>query len=259
MRSETAPALFLNDSPYPIREGVLEAYRELWQRFSEPGDSWTGAQRLAIAQETRNARSCDLCVRRKQQFSPYGLDESHVLTETGEQIGAVAVDSIHRIVTDPARLSRRMVEDARSSGLSDEQIVELIGVACVTMAVDEHYRALGLPLEPLPEPVPGPPSGRRLSEDRLEIGTAYVPMLARDSAVGDEADLWSGRRTAIHIIRALSLVPDALRDLTILSNEQYLTLEEAPAFALQPEGRAIDRLQMELLATRVSQVNECFY
>ncbi len=259
MRSETAPAFFLDDSPYPIREGVLEAYRELWQRFSEPGDSWTGAQRIAIAQESRDAKDCDLCVRRKQQLSPYGLNESHVLSDNGKLIGAAAVDCVHRIVTDPARLSRRMVEDARSSGLSDEQIVELIGITCVTMAIDEHYRALGLPLAPLPEPVPGPPRGRRIAEDRQEIGTAYVPMLARDSAVGDEADLWSGRRTAIHIIRALSLVPDALRDLTILSNEQYLTLEEAPAFALQPEGRAIDRLQMELLATRVSQVNECFY
>lgn len=36
-------------------------------------------------------------------------------------------------------------------------------------------------------------------------------MILRDGAVGPESDLWSEDRTA-NVIRALSVVPDALRD-----------------------------------------------
>ena len=54
----------------------------------------------------------------------------------------------------------------------------------------------------------------------------------------------------------MSLVPDAVRDLRILAHVQYLGLDESMDFA---QGRTLGREQMELLAGRVSAINDCFY
>ena len=57
----------------------------------------------------------------------------------------------------------------------------------------------------------------------------------------------------------MSLVPDAVRVMGRLSKVHYLSpgLVAAPD-ACEP-GRAIDRPQIELIAARVSALNECFY
>ena len=57
-------------------------------------------------------------------------------------------------------------------------------------------------------------------------------------------------------MRAMSLVPDAVRDLKSLSAVHYLTPEEVANPAAR---RALSRPQIELLAGRVSALNECFY
>jgi alkylhydroperoxidase family enzyme len=58
---------------------------------------------------------------------------------------------------------------------------------------------------------------------------------------------------------AMSLVPDAVRAMGRLSEAHYLR----PALVALPDaeqpGRAIDRPQVELIAARVSALNECFY
>jgi hypothetical protein len=84
---------------------------------------------------------------------------------------------------------------------------------------------------------------------------AYVPMIPASGATGAEADLWHKNQTA-NVIRALSLVPDAVRMLKKLSNAHYIPFEEVvnPRFR-----RHLDRSQIELIAGRVSVLNECFY
>ena len=63
---------------------------------------------------------------------------------------------------------------------------------------------------------------------------------------------------AANVIRALTLVPQALKDWRAIGNVQYLTFEAMSNFA-KDDHRAINRLQMELIAGRVSFINECFY
>ena len=75
--------------------------------------------------------------------------------------------------------------------------------------------------------------------------------------MGAEADLWPAGFTA-NVLRALTLVPDALRDWKDISSVQYLAMEKMPSF-FKDDSRSINRLQMELVAGRVSAVNECFY
>ena len=122
------------------------------------------------------------------------------------------------------------------------------------LSIDEFCRALGLRLHPLPEPRAGEPSRYRPASARDD--GAWVPMLPNGPARGAEADLWDTPRTG-NVIRALSLVPDEVRTLKLLSAAQYMTVHEVTDPSA--DRGALDRLQVELLAARVSALNECFY
>lgn len=241
------------DAPTPVRADIGAAHRRFWQALARPGSWWTGAERVAIAQESRQAVDCALCRARKAALSPHVVPGTHA---PGPSLSAAAVDAVHRVVTDQSRITRRYVEDNAARGLlSKEAYVELVGIVVAVFSIDEFHRALGLPLEPLPAPRPGEPSRYRpavLSED---IG--FVPTVPREGAVGPEADLFKHTRAA-NVVRALTLVPDALRDWRELAAAQYLSFAGMANYVKDPE-RAIDRLQMELVAGRVSAVNECFY
>ena len=241
-----------NQAPYPIREDIAPTYRAYWEKLARPGSWWSGAERVAIAAESRNAPACRLCDARKQALSPGAVTGEH---DRGEGLPDTAVDAIHRVVTDQARITRKYVEDNAASGLSKEAYVELVGIVVAVFSIDEFHRALGLDLEKLPTPEPGEISRYRpamLSEDM-----GFVPTVPRDGDVGNEADLWSHGRTA-NVVRALTLVPDALRDWRAIAAAQYLSLQEMGNLG-HHEARSINRMQMELIAGRVSAVNECFY
>lgn len=241
-----------DNSPYPIRADIGETLRAYWQRLASPGNWWTGAERVAIAAECRAARTCEFCVERKEALSPYTGEYKHdSVTDLPDHV----VDAVHRIVTDQTRITRHWIEKNAEGNLSVEKYVELAGIVVAVLSVDEFNRALGLPFEPLPEPITGEPSHYR--PPNLETGTGFVPMIPRDGADGNEADLWPPGFGA-NVIRALSLVPDAVRDWVNLSGALYLTPAGMANFIGQ-EDRSIDRAQMEIVAGRVSSYNECFY
>ena len=123
-----------------------------------------------------------------------------------------------------------------------------------TAGIDSFCRALGIPPFPLPEPQPGEPSGYRPAGVRE--GIAWVPILAPEDASGPEADLYPDTPMVPNIARALSLVPDHARLLQAESRSHYMAMEDIPNPAVRC---AIDRMQMELVAARVSALNECFY
>jgi hypothetical protein len=58
------------------------------------------------------------------------------------------------------------------------------------------------------------------------------------------------------VIKAMSLVPDEVRGLKDLSNAHYMPFSELMRMT---SNRSIDRGQVELIAGRVSALNECFY
>lgn len=244
------------DAPHPIRADIGAAHRQYWRTLAAPGSWWTGAERVAIARESRQAVDCALCRARKAALSPNAVPGTHDRTHSLPTLPEAAVDAVHRVVTDQNRITRSYVENNAAQGLlSKEAYVELVGVVVAVFSIDEFHRALGLALEPLPEPLPGEPSRYRptvLSEDM-----GFVPTVPREGAVGAEADLFKHTRGA-NVVRALTLVPDALRDWRELSAAQYLSFAGMANYVGDPE-RAIDRAQMELIAGRVSAVNECFY
>jgi len=156
-------------------------------------------------------------------------------------------------VTDASRLTATWHAGLAAAGLPDGHYVELLSVIVELVSIDGFHRAMGLSPEPLPEPIAGEPS-RRTPVD-LVAGEAWLPMLPPGKPKGEEADLWDG--VTGNVIRAMSLVPDAVRGLKELSAAHYLPVEDVGnPFATRGP---LSRSQLELIAGRVSALNECFY
>ncbi len=240
------------DSPYAIRQNLAEAYREYWRSLAKPGSWFTGAERVAIAAEVRHALECSFCAERKVALSAYAVSGEH---RCGDLLEPRSVDAIHRVITDQSRITQTFIDDNAANGLSEEQYVELVGIAVTVFSIDEFNRALGLSPEPLPEPITGEPSRYRASQ--AERGTGFVAMIPVNGAVGKEADLWANGRSG-NVLRALTLVPNAMREWMKVADEQYLSMKKMTQFASFSD-RAINRMQIELVAGRVSSINECFY
>lgn len=246
------------DSDLPIRDDLRDAYRTAWEHIARPGTWLTGAQRVAVAAETRRARSCRLCAERKASLSPFAPSPADVSRDAArprhDDAGGLAepmVDEVHRITTDAARLTRSWVESLITAGLSYEEYVEALGVAVITISIDRFHHALGLPLEPLPTPLPGEPSRERISAGSPD--EAFVPMLSPRRT--SEAIGMSGI-PAPNVLRALSLVPAEVRAWRAVAAAQYLDEADMMRF---DSPHAASRSQIELVAGRVSALNECFY
>lgn len=234
-----------------VRADLRAGHADVWEHLAAPGTWWTGAERVAIAGETRRARNCTLCRERKATVSPHAVAGEH---DGGALLPAVVVDAVHRIATDPGRLTRALLDGFVAGGLSDAHYVETIAVVVQTVAVDVFCRAVGQPLHPLPAPRPGAPSRERPAEAELE--GAWVPMIPQGVRRGPGAELY-GKGVHPNVARALSLVLAEARML-----RRLVVVEYVPIHAVADPGyeiRAITRAQMELVAARVSALNECFY
>jgi hypothetical protein len=138
--------------------------------------------------------------------------------------------------------------------MSAPEYVEVIGVVTLVTGVDFFTRALGIDAFRLPEPLPGEPSRHLPASARP--GTAWVPLIAPEDATGAEADVYPDAPFIPNIVRALSLVPDQVRALRTSSDAHYLPVAQIGDPTVR---RSLDRMQMELVAARVSALNECFY
>jgi hypothetical protein len=250
-REAAMTELSYSTSSVPVRGDLSAAHRRAWLRVGKAGNWWTGAERVAIAAEARNAGHCALCKARKAALSPYTISGEH--NRVSELLEA-AVDAIHRIVTDPGRLTLTWFKKTMASGqITDAQYVEIVDIVVTVVSIDSFCRGLGVPLHPLPQPQAGEPVHYRPASARMEA--AWVPMIPVEGAIGSEADLWDKGRVG-NVIRALSLVPDAVRQLMELSDVHYIPRERIMDLA---SGRSLSRAQMELIAARVSALRGCFY
>jgi hypothetical protein len=237
-----------------IRNDLVEAHQRSWARLASPGSWWTGAERVAIAAESRGAVHCQFCRDRRAALSAFSVTGEHG-TESGDVLPPAAIDAVHRLVTDATRLSKTWVEGLASEGVPDTHYVELLSIVVSVRSIDAFHRAMGIELEPLPDPVAGEPLRRR--PGAAVAGAAWVPMLPARIPAGENADLFAG--PGPYVIRAMSLVPDAVRWLNELSSAQYLDMDNGEMFDFVNGKGPLDRAQTELIAGRVSAVNECFY
>ena len=237
--------------PTPVRTAFAESHQRFWDRLAACGTWWTGAERVAIAREARTARACPYCRERKAALSPHTVGGSHA---AATDLPPAAVEVVHAVMTDAGRLTRKWYEARLADGLSDGQYVEIIGTVVALVSIDQFCRGLGVREHPLPAPLPGEPSHYRPPSAGTD--EAWVPMVPADNAGTAEADLWPTGRTG-NVIRAMSLVPDEVRTLGDLSAVHYLP--NARVRDPSASRGSLSRPQMELVAGRVSVLNDCFY
>lgn len=235
----------------PVRHELAREIERGWQRLAEPGTWWTGAERLAITAEARNAPFCSLCQRRRDALSPYTVDGSHASLGT---LSEPMIEIVHRLVTDAGRLTKTWLRSVQDAGVSEEQYVETIGVIAMITALDTFDLGLGLPQRALPAARPGTPSRHRPAGAKRDL--AWVATVAPGALGADDPDPYT-----IHgdknIHRALSLVPQEVLNFFDLDVELYLKDQQIRDF--DHEHRALSHAQIEMLAGRVSALNGCFY
>jgi hypothetical protein len=243
-------AFSYENSPYPIRKALADAQAAVWDRLSKPGTWLNGRQRIAVCYEIRHARDCALCAKQKAALSPYTVTGDH------DTLGGFPdpwTEVIHRVVADPGRLTKGWYDRTIAAGMLETEYVEIVSLIAHLTAIDTFTRALDLPQHRLPKPEQGEPSRYRPAEAR--VTDAWVPTIVWAEAGPNEADFFVG--PAANIRRALTLVPDEARSFFALGRNQYLTPTERRDF--DGKHRAISNVQVELLAARVSAINQCTY
>ncbi len=223
----------------PIRDDLEEAHARAWRAIASPGTWLTGARRLQVAAEVRRSNDCAVCDARG----------SHA---TAEQ------ELVHRIAREPGQTSEAwacsLLGTMEAGGLSEGEYVEIVGLVAMVKMMDAFDLGLGRDVCPLPEPIEGEPS--RYRPPGAKIGAAWLPLVEPSDVSPGDGPMYPSPKAG-YIYRALSSVPQSMRDYWALANPHYLPGEYVYAF--DRSLRAITRPQMELLASRVSAMHQCAY
>lgn len=237
-----------------VKPSLLAAQQRTWEHLGRTGTHLRGDERVAAMAEVRSAPTCELCIARRGALSPESVDGDHQSTTT---LGPLETEVVHRLTTDPGRLRRAWFDGLVTSGLPARRYVELLSVIALTAAIDRFRLALGLPLLELPAPGDGTPDETMWPE--IESDAAWVPLIRSDAAPPELAEAWLLEEIGMdppNVLRVLSSVPAEQIAYLDLFEHMYVARRDLLDWSV---GTSISRGQMELLATRVSALNECFY
>ena len=239
------------DLPASTRDDIRAALPVARRRLAETGTWLTGAQRVAIAAEVRQAWDCALCKERKATLSPYGVSGEH---DTLGELPAPWIDIIHPLTTDSGRLTKSWYEGVRDAGVGEDEFVEIVSVAIVAVTMDSFCVGVGIEPPDWPEPVAGEP--KRVRAEEATPGPGWVSTIAPENVRANMADFYANE-SYFYIRRSLTLVPDELPKFWDLMTPFYMSdprIEE-----LGDLQRAISRGQIEFLAARASALLGCYY
>lgn len=186
--------------------------------LASAGSFFTGAERVAMAQQARFAR---------------GLDP------TAPDLSPIVADSVRRVAVEAMNSRQEHVAAWEAAGLDVLAFIEMVAVVARISSIDSYRVGLGVALDPLPEPIPGSPTPA--VDERAVTSNAWVPTVGVAIAP-----------------TSLSALPNDKAVKVEISKEWYLTDEFVHKYADDP-GRELSRAQMELVASRTSYLNECFF
>lgn len=238
-------------SALPIRPELSAALDRGWSGLGDTGAWLTGARRVAVVEEARQAWDCAICQERKAALSPYAIEGAH---DAATDLPAPWVDVIHRVVTDSGRLTERWCLDVQAAGIGEDEYVEIVTVAIIATVIDTFALGIGMPPPPLPEAQDGAPKRER--DPTATPGPGWIATIAPENAADDFADFYANE-SHFYIRRSLTLVPGEVRRFWDIMNPLYI--EDPRVHELDGIDRAISRAQMEFLAARASMLLGCYY
>ena len=222
-----------------VRPDLADAHREAWEHLAEPGSWWTGEQRLEVANTVLDALAD------AEPIPPWGsISAVEGRLPTSPSAPAFAHDVAYRIARHAGTLTEDWYEKA-SEELGPLPYVELVGIVTTVAAVSQFCRNIGIDVPDFPAPTSGEPTGD-VPAELVDPELNWVPVAA-------PAD-----QTAA-VVQAYSAVPGELGNLWRMSAAQYMPAEEMIDPTWQRREGGLTRPQVELVASRVSQLRECFY
>ena len=231
----------LSSSPvFPVSPEIKTQHADGIAAFGAPG-TWLDAQtRINILIEARHASQCSLCESRKNALSPYATKGEH---ETVTELPLPLVEIVHRIRTDSGRLTKAWFEQQMAGGTKPEAYVEAVGLTATSIIIDSFADAIGDTRAAPPSAAAGMPT-ETVNENVFD-GGAWVPMLDIPQEATDV-----GLPSSPNIFRAMGLVPKAI--------EHFFSVMRAH-YSLSMMSFSLSRPQTELIASRVSALNQCYY
>ena len=148
-------------------------------------------------------------------------------------------DSASRIATDAIDTRPRHIDAWEADGRDVLAYLELVAVVSLIASIDSYRIGIGASLDALPVPTAGEPVSA--VDDRAQKTNAWVPTVGIALAP-----------------TALSALPNEKANKDALSAIWYLTDKLVHSYDVDP-GRELTRPQMELVASRTSWLNECFF
>ncbi len=241
------PMTLYSDSRYPVSPRLETLHVGELQSYAHSGTWGTAAQRTAIAATARIAQ-CE-----------HGSQESVGDEELAARakLPDAAVRLARAVAVDSQNIDRKFCQDIQAQGVSEGAYVEIVALVSRLSNLDVFTRGLGIPVRKLLEPADEThPSFERPAEAVDEgFFTASVPSAPQGGAL---AESLYGESPAGNIFRAVSLVPDEARRVMSLVSQQYFGAEHLLDFHAASD-HALSRAQIELIATKVSEHNQCFY
>lgn len=224
---------------------MREAHDGAIVRFSDAGTWLDGPTRRAVVREARNARTCGLCGDRRESLSWAAVKGGH---ETSTSLSAPLVELAHRLNTDSGRVADDWFESLMEQGISREEYVEAVGLVGTSTITDTFANTINGRLAALPDAGNGVPA-REQNPGVVEAG-ARVPLMDPENPLAPFGEQTGGQPTP-NIVRALAMVPASLREFWSAFTPHYRPRDT--------DDRGLHRSQIELVASRTSALNECFY
>lgn len=171
-----------------------------------------------------------------------GAERTDLIRIARDGGGAVSLDgatkkAAHAVAHDAASIAAVFVDDLESSGLARERYVEIVGVVSRIVAIDTYERGLGRAPRDVPTDRPDEPSRSVVTTARRRAG--WVPTVG---AIGPPS--------ALSAVAAEAAAQEALHGALYLSYADMVDLHAE---------RGLTRAQMELVAARVSYLNDCLF
>jgi hypothetical protein len=208
-----------------LRPDLAEAHERTWDAISSAGTWWSASERRALANAAISAM--------------WSGDSEPSL---GEGAPEVALRAAARLGSGRPHVTREWYEDVRDR-IGALPYVELVGLVAVAAAASSLRRTLGLP-------------DRELSTDD-ERGPSRIPSPELADAKWNWVPVAAPADKTAAVVQALTAVPGTFDELWSLADAQYIPDAEM----VDPKWTrgTLSRVDMELLATRVSFSRECHY
>lgn len=234
------------DAIVPVTPDLAVLHAAEIASFVAPGTWLNGEERLACVEAARAARSG---AGLQREVPDTGATPADVLPDT-------SLDLITRLAVRPHEMTRDHFLAARNRGMSAGEYVETVSLVSRIVNVDIFARGVGAMPPALPAPVDGEPD---YDTPRAVDEGAWLPTVPAGAKGGQDAlRAYGGSGPQPFIYRALSLVPAEAVRCIIGGDAQYLPLDQFMDFSYSHHP-GLSRIQVEIVAARVSALNDCFY